>query len=272
MNACVTRRLRPLFGTYVEVGAAGTADEAIEAAYRAMQTLHRELSFQDAGSSLSRLNRSSGEWIGLSHHAIRVLRFARALMKASGGLFDCTVGAQLVRRGVLPSHDRSRRADAGHESDIDIRGGTVRLRKPLQITLDGIAKGYAVDIGIGTLRRCGVRAGWINAGGDMRAFGSVILPVSRREADGSLRELGGLRDAAIATSAVVAQCDARFPGTIVASNNRRVPCGVWTVVAARAWRADALTKVAALAAPEDRMAILQRLGGRLVEPEDGYRQ
>jgi thiamine biosynthesis lipoprotein len=40
--------------------------------------------------------------------------------------------------------------------------------------------------------------------------------------------------------------------------------GVWTVVARRAWRADALTKVAALAPAQDRLDTVQRLGGRLI--------
>lgn len=258
------RRLRPLLGTLVEIGTVAPAAAAIDAAFAAMQAVQRNLSFQDPHSELSRLNASSGEWLEASRHTRRVLRLARAMMIASEGLFDCTIGAQLVRRGVLPSHCSARRAPAGHAHAIEIGNGRVRLREPVLLTVDGIAKGYAVDIGIHALKCAGARAGWINAGGDIRAFGAVTLPVSRREAGGSVRFLGGLRDAAIATSAVAPRRSARFPGTIVAAGRARPCLGVWTVIASRAWRADALTKVAALTAADRRSAVLRRLGGRLV--------
>lgn len=264
MSAPVIRRLRPLFGTFVEVGAVAPQDGAVEAAFEAMHAVQRDLSFQDPSSELSRLNRSCGEWVQVSRHTVRVLRLARAMMIASNGLFDCTVGAKLVRRGVLPRHGGSLRAQCGRADDIEIGRGTVRLRKPIQITLDGIAKGYGVDLGIRTLERLGVSAGWINAGGDMRAFGSITLPVGRREIDGSLTVLGGLNDAAVATSAATARHSKRFPGAIVGAAGRKAERGIWTVIASRAWRADALTKVAALANAASRNDILQRLGGRLI--------
>lgn len=260
----VTKRLRPLFGTFVEVGVLSLQKGAIDAAFGAMSAVQRDLSFHDSSSELSRLNRSCGEWVRASRHTLRVLRLARAMMVASGGLFDCTVGGALVRRGVLPDHGGVRCAQSGQAADIEIRHGAVRLRKPMQITLDGIAKGYGVDLGIRALKRSGVRAGWINAGGDMRAFGPITLPVSRREIDGSLTTLGGLTDAAVATSACRARRSKRFPGAIVGSAERTPECGVWTVVAARAWRADALTKVAALVSATNRDRVLERLGGRLI--------
>ncbi|RDV24218.1 hypothetical protein DXV75_15440 [Alteromonas aestuariivivens] len=37
------------------------------------------------------------------------------------------------------------------------------LRRPVLITLDGIAKGYAVDLGVRALKLAGIKAGWINA-------------------------------------------------------------------------------------------------------------
>ncbi|MFL6551271.1 MAG: FAD:protein FMN transferase, partial [Povalibacter sp.] len=195
----------------------------------------------------------------------RVLRLARAMMRASEGLFDCTVGGELIERGCLPRHDGSSHARSGVADDIEINGSLVRVRGDIRITLDGIAKGYGVDMGIRALRRCGVSAGWINAGGDLRAFGEIALPVYRRESDGALCALGGIKDAAVATSATHASGAERYPGVIVSSQRDVPKQGIWTVVAHTAWRADALTKVAALAASADRSSIVQRLGGRLVE-------
>lgn len=264
------RRLRPLLGTFVEVGVA-SADEAanetaIGCAFGAMEQIQRALSFQDPDSELSRINRSHGEWIDVSACTARVLRLARAMMAASGHLFDCTVGGELVARGVLPRHPGTHAVtSSGTAANIDVQARRVRLRRPVQLTLDGIAKGYAVDIGIAALHASGAPAGWINAGGDLRAFGTIAVPVYRREIDGSLTTLGGLQNAAVATSVSGSARDNRFPGVIVGSASHPPRHGVWTVVAHRAWRADALTKVAALAPENDRQRLLQQLGGRLVE-------
>jgi FAD:protein FMN transferase len=264
MDAHITRRMRPLFGTYVEVGAAGENVAAVESAFDVMQGLQRELSFQDPHSALSVLNNSAGGWVRFSPLSMRVLRLARTMMLASHSLFDCTVGAELVRRGALPDHLSTHRRGSGNARDIELRGNAARLRAPVQITVDGIAKGYAVDSAIASLERHGIEAGWVNAGGDLRVFGELTLPVSRRDADGNLRQLGGLREAAIATSAVGEQSDPRFPGAIVSTTGQVAHGGVWTVVARRAWRADALTKVAALAPAKDRLDTVRRLGGRLI--------
>jgi thiamine biosynthesis lipoprotein len=131
--------------------------------------------------------------------------------------------------------------------------------------VDGIAKGYAVDRAIAALRRAGVTSGWVNAGGDLRAFGALTLSVARRDADGFIGPLGGLREAALATSTVRDRATARFPGLILGAHGHTPATGVWSVLARNAWRADALTKVAALAPAASRQPLLLALGGRLVE-------
>jgi thiamine biosynthesis lipoprotein len=260
--------MRPLLGTFVEIGfQPGPGDEsAVQAAFAVIEEVQRRLSFQDPESELSRLNRCRGEFVALSSLAVRVVRLARAMTVASGGSFNCTLGGLLVRRGVLPDHGDGEMLDAGTAADIEIRGRRVRLARPVKLTLDGIAKGYAVDCAVTALRDAGVQTGWVNAGGDLRVFGTLTLPVSRRESDGTLRPLGGVREAAIASSAVHVRADARFPGTILAATGHRLAPDVWSVLARHAWRADALTKVAALAPDASRQEVLSRLGGRLLSP------
>lgn len=256
-----------MLGTFVEMGAAGPAlhERAFEAAYAAIGRVEQLLSFQSPGSDLSRLNRCAGTFVRLSPVAVRVLRLSRAMSTASDGLFNCTIGGALVHRGTLPDHGGPQPILCGNPSDIEIRGCEARLLRPVRVTLDGIAKGYAVDLAIGVLKRHGAIKGWINAGGDMRAFGSITLPISRRESNGSLQSLGGMRDAAIATSEIQPERNARFPGEVLDRNGCRAPSGVWTVLSSSAWRADALTKVAALAPASQRDALLSRLGGRLID-------
>jgi thiamine biosynthesis lipoprotein len=260
--------MRPLLGTYVEIGFQPVpgAERAVNDAFAAVAEVERKLSFHDPCSELSRLNHSRGEFQPLSPIALQVLRLARAMTHASGGLFNCTLGGLLVRRGVLPDHDRRESLDWGTAGDLQIESGGARLLRNVKITLDGIAKGYAVDLAVRLMRNAHIPGGWVNGGGDLRVFGKLVLPVHRREADGAVKPLGGIREAAIASSAVQSHPDARAPGVILGASDQRPAPGVWSVLAHRAWRADALTKVAALAPAHARHLVVGRLGGRLVDP------
>lgn len=262
-----TKHMRPLLGTFVEVGVqtGEMPEHAINAAFNVMETVQSLMSFHDAGSDLSRLNRACGEEVTLHQHTSRVLRLARAMTCASGELFNCTVGGALVRLGILPDHGTDISLDSGHAADIELYGRQARLRRPVHITLDGIAKGYAVDCAVQAMKANGVKAGWVNAGGDLRAFGDYVLPVQRREIDGSYRSLGGLYEAAIASTSVRAVHDKTFPAWVF-SDMYTPEAGTWSVLARKAWRADALTKVASLVNPAERIALIERLGGRLATP------
>lgn len=219
---------------------------------------------------LSRLN--AGELVSIDRETERLLRLARGLMRASGGLFDCTVGGALIAAGRLPNHGGPSPLPRGTSEDIEIGRGWARLARPIRVTLDGIAKGFAVDLATDALREQGVTAGLINAGGDLRAFGATATPIERRELDGSRTPLGNLCDAAVATSRVANHdVDAdSFPALLIGATGAVPTPGVWTVLARRAWRADALTKVAASAPRALRAECVESLGGLLIESrEDG---
>ena len=264
-----TRRQRPLLGTFVEIGVlmhGAQAHAAIEAGFDTVAAIERLLSFHNPRSELSRLNATPGVELRLSPDSLRVLRLAMAMMRASAGLFDCTVGGELVRLAALPDHGGPPPLPHGEVDDVVFAPGRVRLRRPLRITLDGIAKGYAVDRAIACLRHRGVSAGWVNAGGDLRAFGATSVPITRRELDGRRSSLGYLQNAAVASSAVTTERDAYRPGVIVAGSKGSQQPGMWSVLARWAWRADALTKVAALAPAALRQTLIASLGGALLTP------
>lgn len=257
--------MRPLLGCFVEVGARGAAAGAgIDAAFDALQQAQAWWSFHDADSELSRLNRAPQTRVPVHSHTRRLLRAARAMMRASQGAFDCTVDGALVRAGVLPDHGGPVALARGVADDIVLGHDWACLRRPLRLTLDGIAKGYAVDLAIHALRRHGVAAGWVSAGGDLRVSGDMALPLQRRELDGSLSSLGSLRNAALATSHTAAQNDPAFPSRIISATGQAPEPGVWSVLAGSAWRADALTKVAAATAAAQRQALVRALGGCLL--------
>jgi thiamine biosynthesis lipoprotein len=259
--------MRVLMGTFVEAGAHGAcAGAALDAAFEAIARAHALWSFHDPDSELSRLNRSRGEPVRLSASTLRLLRAARAMMRASGGLFDCTVGGALIASGALPDPLGLSYIARGQAGDIRLGHGWAALARPLRITLDGIAKGYAIDLALSAMRRAGATAGWVNAGGDVAVFGEHVLPMHRREADRSLRALGGLKNAAVASSRSGAR-DPDFPSEIVGPAGAALAPGIWTVLARSAWRADALAKVAATSPPSEREQRVRDLGGALLAVE-----
>jgi thiamine biosynthesis lipoprotein len=218
------------------------------------------MSFQDPDSELSQLNGARGARVRLSRLTLRTLRLARAMMLASDGLFNCTVGGALIECGRLPDHRGGPWIHAGTSADIELFNDGARLRRGVCVTLDGIAKGFAVDLALATLRKLGVGNAWVNAGGDVRVMGRYALPVRARGAPLQV----ALCDGALATSATGVH-DVSLPGAIVGNDGAPATPGEWSVLAHRAWRADALTKVAALAPASIRAALLQRLGGRLID-------
>mgnify|MGYP000175542765 CR=1 FL=1 len=201
------RRMKPLLGTFVEVGAQAVSATllapAIAAAFEALERVQQRMSFHAPDSELTRLNQSEGAWVPLSRETVRVLRLARATMLASGGLFDPTVGGLLIRHGALPDHGAGTPLDRGEAFDMQLALDSARLLRPVRLTLDGLAKGHAVDQAIHALRAWGVEGGWVNAGGDLRVFGVASLPVQQRTFGGQLRALGTLREAAMASSRTV---------------------------------------------------------------------
>jgi thiamine biosynthesis lipoprotein len=236
---------------------------AVDQAFQVVAKAQSLWSFQDPASELSRLNGQPGQWVSVCRATWHLLRLCKALMVRSHGTFDCTVGGALVLRGALPDHGGGAPLPGGDVDDIELRPGQARLKRPVRLSLDGIAKGMAVDLAVAALRRGGCPGGWVNAGGDLRAFGRMSLPLHRRGLDGRPTPLGVLQHGAVATSRVGA-AEPAFPSVIVGAGSDARPA-VYTVMAGTAWRADALTKVAANLPQAQRAAGVARLRGRWVD-------
>jgi thiamine biosynthesis lipoprotein len=76
--------------------------------------------------------------------------------------------------------------------------GIFNIHQPEGITLDGIAKGYAVDKALEILKKSGATSGFVNAGGDMGCFGQPH-PVHLRH-DQEIAPLTILQNEALAAS------------------------------------------------------------------------
>ncbi|HYB65969.1 MAG TPA: FAD:protein FMN transferase, partial [Steroidobacteraceae bacterium] len=104
------RRARPLLGTRVEIAAAADVaavelHHAVNEAFAVIERIERLMSYQDAQSELSRLNREAAVRPQRMHRdTCAVVRAALEFAALSGGAFDPCVALPLENWGLLPRH------------------------------------------------------------------------------------------------------------------------------------------------------------------------
>ena len=239
------KRLRPLLGTWVEIEVDGLdalrTAAAIDRAFAAVELVHRLMSVHQADSDISRINRHGWRAAVTVHPwTRRTLHWALAIHAATDGLFDCAVGHELGRLGLVAGCGFDT-AEPGSLADLQIRrDGSVRLARRIALDLGGIAKGFAVDRAIESLRASGVREAAVNAGGDLRVMGGEPQPIHVRDpADPhGIRLAGFLANGAVATSSGAATIDQATRRPVHDSR-------AYSVAAPRCVAADALTKAVA---------------------------
>lgn len=157
---------------------AETAARACEAAFHRIAELEDIMSDYRPTSELMRLcAQAGGPPVRVSDDLFLVLQQAQALAQRTGGAFDVTVGpyVRLWRRarktGQFPSAEELQRARARvgwRKMRLNPDTKTVQLLVPgMQLDLGGIAKGYALDCALATLKQQGITRALLEAGGDI---------------------------------------------------------------------------------------------------------
>jgi thiamine biosynthesis lipoprotein len=274
------QRARPLLGTLVAVRVSGLprtdASAAIDRAFAEVAAFHRLMSFHEADSDLSRLNREA--WrrpVAVDPRTLAVLRAALALAEETGGVFDPAIGGALVGRGALPAPINAPRPDpAASWHDVAILpDGRVRFARPLWLDFGGVAKGHAVDAALAAMALPQTARVVIDAGGDLRVAGPG--PEMVRLAVPAEHEVPivALEDGALASSTSAEIWGARFAAHIHGRTRRAVGTASFAAVAAPTCGiADALTKpVLALGAKAE--PLLRRHGAQayLYSDRHGWR-
>jgi FAD:protein FMN transferase len=256
------RRARPLLGTFVEIEVAGAArsrmEAAADAAFEAVARVHRLMSFHEAESDVSRLNREGGlRPTRVDGWTFDVLQAAVEMHRRSNGVFDVAVAPTLQTMGLLP-HSCDDQPVSTEPLPFDalelLPEQTVRFRQTdTRIDLGGIAKGFAVDRAIEALRQFNMPAGMVNAGGDLAVFGKQPQTIHIRNPRDPHHLMCSIeaKDEALASSA---RCFDPFRSAeatisaIIDPSNRRPADAIdgATVRAPSCMLADALTKVVML--------------------------
>jgi len=150
------------------------APRLIDAAFSAIREVDRDLSVHRSSSELNQLNDHPGAWRKGSHSLLHVAEAAIRFGDLTEGALDVTVLPILRRLGFAPKHS----SGSGPEKEvIDYTKLHVRDDEALienggyAVDFGGIAKGFAVDEALRTMRTSKVDAALLDAGGDLYAMG-----------------------------------------------------------------------------------------------------
>ncbi len=268
-------------GTIVRLSLEGTGrhapDAAADKAFALIRALQADLDLRNPHGSVGRVNLNAGrEPTRVSPEAFGVIERGLAWGTATDGAFDITVGA--VSRvegywGLDPWHARTRRGLVDHRLVVlDREARSVFLPKAgMALDLGGLAKGAIIDAAVDLLRREGVRAGIVEAGGDMYCFG----PRHWRVGVENPRGPGLLGTATLREGSICGSGDYRRfqPGDDAGRAARRhhildprdlgpaTGSASVTVVAGNAQDADALATALLVLGPEKGQSLLGRLPG-----------
>lgn len=158
--------------------AAGTA---IEHAFIRLEQFGNMINFFSPDSELAMINKNAGVTAThVSAETLDVIDKALYVAEKSHGAFDPTIGPVIK---LWDFHEHIKPEDAEVKKNlplvnyryvrIDRKQSTVFLtRKGMLLDLGGIAKGYAADLAVETLKMQGIRSGLVAIAGDIKTFGS----------------------------------------------------------------------------------------------------
>lgn len=151
------------------------AMKAIDSAFQKVNYVDINMNYFNNTSELSRLNKES-QLLNASNDLRYVINKSIYYQHITHGAFDITVlplldlwKSKFAPGGTRqpPTEDELRETlRLVNASNITIKGNDIFLQKGMQITLGGIAKGYALDLAVDSLRKDGITSGFVDAGGN----------------------------------------------------------------------------------------------------------
>ena len=158
------------------------AHEALTRAYAAMDQVDQLMSTYREDSEMSKINRlAAQEPVEVSPETFNLLRKAMEYSRMTDGAFDITVAPlirlwrQVAREDRLPTQEELDQVleKIGYEKIVlSYENRTVFFaHEGVELNVDAIAKGYAVDRALIAIRRPGVRAALVDIGGEIACFG-----------------------------------------------------------------------------------------------------
>jgi thiamine biosynthesis lipoprotein len=180
-----SRSLMDTFITVVIYSSPETAQETLNAAFFRMEEIESIATTWDSQGEAYRLN-ENGRLENPSDELLEMIDFSVEYNIITDGCFDITVQPLLDLWQFVPDAekqfwelDKSDQQSAiatamklvGRDRIIT-DGNSISLKEGSKITFGGIAKGYAADEALETLKSLGIKHALVNAGGDIRTLGT----------------------------------------------------------------------------------------------------
>jgi thiamine biosynthesis lipoprotein len=180
-----TRSLMDTFVTVVIYASPDTGQESIDAAFDRMEEIETIATTWDSEGEAYRLN-ETGCLASPSEELSELIETSLEYNEITDGCFDITVQPLLDLWEYDPEAEKQfwEMDESDQLSAIDtamklvgsdhiiLDGNSIKLKEGSSITLGGIAKGYAADKALQTLKSLGIKHALINAGGDIRTLGT----------------------------------------------------------------------------------------------------
>ena len=178
---------REMMGTFVTITVwANTPQQgatAVDAAFEQIRQIELSMSDYNPDSELSKINREAYDHpVAVSDKMLDVLKTALLYAELSDGGFDISMRPlkrlwkSAGKSGEVPDDDTIKAvlASVGYRDiELDEQAKTVRFLKPaMELDLGAIAKGYSADLAVAELKRLGVPAALVNAGGNIAVMGT----------------------------------------------------------------------------------------------------
>jgi len=190
LSSCSANRLsaykksKALLDTFITITVVAAsqdmADKAIEDAFDVIEKFGDLVNFYSDKSELSAINRNAGiREVRVSPETLDIIEKALFVSEKSGGAFDPTIGPEIklwdFLKKVKPSDAEIRKnlPLVNYKNIIiDRTKSTVFLsRRDMLLDLGGIAKGFAADLAVQSLKQKGISSGLVAVAGDIKAFG-----------------------------------------------------------------------------------------------------
>jgi thiamine biosynthesis lipoprotein len=272
------------------------ADAGAEAVFRRVSELNAIMSDYETDSELSKLSRTSEEGspeVKVSDDLWNVLAASQKLSRETGGVFDITIGPAVAlwrkarREQQLPDPVRleNARTKVGFSNLVlDDKNHTARLlKRGMRLDLGAIAKGYAADEALKTLRQHGITRALVSMSGDLAIGdpppgekGWQVEIIGYDQAGGPPSAVIALANCGVSTSGDVSQrvgiSGVRYshvvnPFTGIGITNHALA----TVIARKDMVADALDTTCTMLGTHEALALADRyeVALRVVRVENG---
>ena len=178
---------------------------AINRAFSVMEQIDSIASWSGSGD-IARINK--GEPVKLSDKVLHIIKQGMKVGDLTHGAFDITIRSLMelwdnFESQCIPEKEEIEKIlPLINYKEIILTNSKIEFGKPkMKLDLSGIAKGYAVDLAVKELKRAGIKAGLVNAGGDIKVFGDRLWKIGIKDPRGTgIVKVLELKNKAVATS------------------------------------------------------------------------